>query len=64
MPKCMMDGCNSETKAARGVAAAQGWVVFDLQGPNGNKYGNVCPEHKAKEIKARLVELFDQVVKE
>lgn len=63
MPKCMMPDCAGETKAGRGAAAKEGWIIFDLQGPSGNKYGNACPEHKPADIKKRLIELFDQVVK-
>lgn len=62
MPKCMMEGCNAATTLVRGNAAANGWVVFDLNGPNGNRYGNACPDHKMSEVRKRFLELFDQIV--
>jgi hypothetical protein len=62
MPKCCLEGCDNSTPHARGVAAAEGWIVIDLHGPGGNRYGNICPDHNSKDAKKKLGELVDSAV--
>lgn len=61
MPKCTIDGCDSRTPNARGVAAAEGWRCFDMQGPGGNKYGNICPKHDKKEVLQAVKDAGDKI---
>jgi hypothetical protein len=44
----MVPECDESTAKVRGVAAADGWLCWDLHGPGGNKYGNICPDHTAE----------------
>jgi endonuclease III len=46
MPSCSVKDCDNETPKTRGVAAAEGWIVVDVHGPRGNKYINLCPDHR------------------
>lgn len=59
MPKCTL--CNETTTDGRGAAAFNGWRIFDLHGPKGNKYINACPDHSDKEVKDVLVAAYAAV---